>query len=158
MNVAVDRADSIKAILKEAMPGGTISSDTDEEGVTYRVRAGLRAGVDVQVKGEKAVVEWSTSIGTIAMVGIVAVAFALTALFGESILVALGLFADAGAASFTLKIFYAVPLLAFLIPLGIVWALVSGVVAPKNRALLARVAQGVSALGLEATVEGEDEG
>ncbi len=158
MPVQLERSDSIRKILMEVLPNAKVSSDTDESdgAVTFQARAGLTEGLDVRLEGEKAVVEWSTRIGTFAMSAIVASAFVLTYLFGGPILAAMGLVADAGGASLTLKIAYVIPLLIFLTPLGILWALVSKLVPPRDEALLARVVERMAALGIEASVEGRD--
>ncbi len=125
---------------------------------TFAARDGMTRGVDVKLTGDAAVVEWSTKLGTIAILAIIVIAFGLMYFFGEPMLQAMGLIADAGAVSLTLKIFYAIPLIIFLIPLGIAWMAISRQVAPKDTELLARVVEQLKALGLNASIDGDEPG
>lgn len=93
---------------------------------TISGRKDWNAGFEVDIAVDKSIADISNSskISDYAGMGAIGLSIILTILFGSEILYMMGLFVDAGSTSFTLRLFYIIPLLIFLIPIFIVaWIL-----------------------------------
>ena len=146
----------LRDALRAAFPGHALDQDEGEEKTTLALRRGWLSGLDVEVESGFASVEWATKVGTLMMFVVLGVTFALMYAFAEPMLRALGLIADTGTISLTLKLFYILPLLLFIAPLMLLSSLLRTKIAPPQEGLVARAREVVVGAGL--ALKAEDEG
>lgn len=139
---------SLRAALQTMFSDHVLEEDTNEDKVTIALRKGWVSGVEIELEAGKATVEWDTKIGTVVILATLGCTFVLMMLFGETMLQAMGLIAETGdGGGFTLKLFYIIPMLIFLVPLMIVGSIAKGKIAPVQEGLLARAREAVTSHG-----------
>jgi len=141
--------------LQKAFADHSLEQEKAEEKTTFALRKGWTSGLDVEVEAGEASVEWSTKVGTLMLFVVLGQTLALMMLFAEPMLEAMGLIADAGSVSFTLKLLYIIPMLVFLVPLMILGSMAQKRLAPPQESLLVRAREVITAAGLPIKAEAE---
>ncbi len=140
--------------LKKQFSDFTIESEKDDDKNTATITAkkDWTKGFDVEIALDTndISISYSSKIRTLGYLIAIGISFILTYFYGGAMLNTFGLVTDGGT---TLKIFYIIPILIFLIPSAIIIMVILNKINPKDEALLESVKEKLSELGYESTIE-----
>ena len=128
-----------KTQLQAALSDHTFEEQENDGKTTLELKKGWTSGLDIELEGGRASVEWSTKIGTVVILAVLGLTAVGTYVFGDGLLQAMGLIAETGdGGGFTLRLFYIIPMLIFLVPLMILSSVMRTKLAPEQPELVAR--------------------
>ncbi|MCP4130770.1 MAG: hypothetical protein GY754_07295 [bacterium] len=140
--------------LKQEFTEFTFKSDKDDENkkATITAQKDWTKGfdIDIALDSNDICISYSSKVRSLGFPIAIGITFLLTYLFGGSILTAFGLVTDGGT---TMKLFYIIPILIFLIPSVTLIMMIASKINPKDEALLESVKDKLTELGYESTIE-----